>query len=162
MFREVSRNSKQILSAEMCDEILNKATSGVLGLLGDDDYPYGVPMSFAYDDGKLYFHCMTRGHKIDAMKKHDKACFTIIETDQIVASEWTTYFRSVIVFGRTKMIEDVETKKYAHNLLIEKYSPDFKKGAEEDLMSRVDSVGFFELDIEHISGKEAIEFAEKR
>ena len=111
MFREVSRNKKQIMSQERCDEILNKATSGVLNLLGDDDYPYGVPISFVYKNNKLYFHGMTKGHKVDAMKKHDKASFTIIDTDHVVPKEWTTYFRSVIVFGRMKFIEDNEEKK---------------------------------------------------
>ena len=158
MFREVSRNKKQIMSQERCDEILNKATSGVLNLMGDDDYPYGVPISFVYKNNKLYFHGMTKGHKVDAMKKHDKASFTIIDTDHVVPKEWTTYFRSVIVFGRMKFIEDNEEKKIAHAYLIDKYSPDFKEGSEADLLKRIDSVVIYEMEIDHISGKEAIEF----
>ena len=67
-FREVSRDKKQILSKEKCDEIINKATSGVLCVLGDGDYPYGVPISFAYKDNKIFFHGMPSGHKYDAMK----------------------------------------------------------------------------------------------
>ena len=140
MFREIRRNKKQIMSAERCEDILNKATSGVLNLLGDDDYPYGVPLSFAYKNNKLYFHGTTKGHKVDAMKKHDKASFTIIDTDNIMPKEWTTYFRSVIVFGRMKYIEDHNEKKIAHALLIEKYSADFKAGSDASSLSAKSSL----------------------
>ena len=76
-FREVSRNKKQILPREKCDEILNKATSGVLCVLGDGDYPYGVPISFAYKNNKIYFHGMPSGHKYDSMKRHEKVSLTV-------------------------------------------------------------------------------------
>ena len=159
-FREVSRNKKQILSREKCDEILNKATSGVLCVLGDNDYPYGVPIGFAYKDNTIYCHCMPSGHKYDAMKKHDKVCLTIIETDQVVPEEYTTYFRSVVVFGRARIVEDLEEKHKIVDYLVEKYSPDYKEGVHEMFKKRIAWMGAFEIDIDHVSGKEAIEFAD--
>ena len=162
MFREVSRNKKQILTAEQCEDILRQTTSGVLSVLGDDDYPYGVPMSYAYDDGKLYFHGMPAGHKMDALKKHDKVSFTVIETDHIVPDEYTTYYRSVIVFGRAKIIEDPEEKVDALLKLVDKYSADYREGSMEEINGKLKAVCIFVVDAEHISGKEAIEFAEAR
>jgi len=159
-FREVSRDKKQILSKEKCDEIINKATSGVLCVLGDGDYPYGVPIGFAYKDNTIYFHGMPSGHKYDSMKKHEKVCLTIIETDQVVPEEYTTYFRSVIIFGRARIIEDVAEKHKIADLLVEKYSPNQGEDIHEMFKERIAWMGAFEIDIDHISGKEAIEFAD--
>ena len=55
VFREM-RRKKQELSQKEVEGILHKGTSGVLALLGDNDYPYAVPISYVYDDGKIYFH----------------------------------------------------------------------------------------------------------
>ena len=161
MFREIGRNKKQILSKERAIAILENSTSGVLSLLGDDDYTYGVPLSYSYKDGKLYFHCAKKGHKIDAIKKHNRVSFTVIETDQIMPAEYTTYFRSVIVFGKAHFIDDLEQKREALNMLVEKYSPDHIEGSRDEIESKMNGVQIIVLDIEHMSGKEAIEFANK-
>lgn len=162
MFREIKRNSKQVLSKDQCVAILQSATSGVLNVLGDDDYPYGVPMSYRFKDNKLYFHGMPKGHKMDAIAKHKKVSFTVIETDQIVPEEYTTYFRSVIVFGKAYVIEDLEEKRKALVNLVEKYSADFMEGSKAEIEAKLKGVCIFVVEIDHISGKEAIEFAEKR
>ena len=162
MFREVRRNKKQILSEEECRSILDKATSGVLCVLGDEEYPYGVPMSYGLEGNRLYFHCMPVGHKVDAMRQHDKVSFTVIETDQIVPEEYTTYFRSVIAFGRARFIEDEEEKRRALRILAAKYSANFMNGAEQEIEDKLKAVCIFTVEIEHLSGKEAIEFAEAR
>ncbi len=105
MFRSM-RRSRQALSQKECEHLLNKATSGVLALSGDEGYPYALPISFVYDEGKLYFHSAKSGHKIDAIKKEPKASFCIIDQDTIVPEKYTTYFRSVIAFGKLSIIED--------------------------------------------------------
>ena len=158
-FRKVMRDKRQIMSRERCDEILRTATAGVLSVYGDDEYPYGVPMGYAYKDNALYFHCMPKGHKLDAMKKHNKVSFTIIEKDTIVPEEYTSYFRSVIVFGRFSMVEDLEEKHKIVDYLVEKYSPGLEEGVHELFEKRIAWMGAFKVDIDHVSGKEAIELA---
>ena len=98
MFREM-RRSKQQMSEDAANAILKSATSGVLSLLGDDGYPYGVPISYVYEEGKLYFHSALSGHKVDAVRNYDKASFTVIVQDDIVPEKYTTLYRSVIAFG---------------------------------------------------------------
>ncbi|MBQ2425991.1 MAG: pyridoxamine 5'-phosphate oxidase family protein, partial [Lachnospiraceae bacterium] len=83
MFREI-RRKKQLLPEETAIEMLQRNTSGTLALLGDDDYPYAVPLSFIYLNGKLYFHSAKNGHKIDAVRNYEKASFCVIDRDQIV------------------------------------------------------------------------------
>jgi len=160
MFREIRRNKKQILSHERAISLLEDGSCGVLALLGDGDYVYGVPMSYCYKDGKIYFHSAVKGHKIDAIKKHDKVSFTVIETDQVVPAEFTTYYRSVIAFGKIRLADDPDEKRKALNLLVEKYSPDYIEEGKKEIESSFKGVQIIVIDVEHISGKEAIEFVE--
>ncbi|MBQ9616719.1 MAG: pyridoxamine 5'-phosphate oxidase family protein, partial [Oscillibacter sp.] len=68
MFREMRRHGQQLPESE-CAEILRREPRGVLAVLGDDGYPYTVPLDFVYEGGKLYFHCAGEGHKLDAIKR---------------------------------------------------------------------------------------------
>ena len=81
MFRPM-RRFKQQLTQEECVEILNTEVRGVLSVLGDDDYPYGIPIDFYYNqqENKIYFHGAKEGHKIDSIKKHNKVSFCVYDT----------------------------------------------------------------------------------
>ena len=105
MFREMRRKN-QLLSEEETIKILKKGTSGVLAVLGDEGYPYAVPLSYIYCNSKIYFHAAKAGHKIDAIMKCNKASFCVIDEDNVVPEEYTTYFRSAIAFCKIKVIED--------------------------------------------------------
>ena len=72
MFRPM-RRGKQLLPPEESIQILEQGTSGVLAVAGDAGYPYAVPLSYVYMDGKLYFHCAKSGHKLDAIRRNSKA-----------------------------------------------------------------------------------------
>lgn len=80
MFRDMRRKRQQLSEAESI-EILRKLTSGTLALLGDGGYPYAVPISYVYADGRLYFHSAKEGHKVDAIRGSDRASFCVIEQD---------------------------------------------------------------------------------
>ena len=110
IFREMRRRKQELSRQEVLDVLYN-GTSGVLALLGDNDYPYAVPISYVYDDGKIYFHSAKSGHKIDAIQKTEKASFCVIDKDLVVPEEYTTYFRSVIAFGKIRVIEDDREKR---------------------------------------------------
>ena len=156
------RRSRQLLSREDCESILNKQTSGVLSVYGDDGYPYGVPLSYVYADGKLYFHSAKTGHKIDAVRKNNKVSFTIIAQDNIVPEEYTTHFRSVIVFGRVRILETDTEKRAAIEQLAEKYMPDLKEGRLQEIDREFSRLCMLELTMDHMTGKEAIELVRAR
>ena len=101
MFRELARKNKKI-SMEECIEVLKSETRGVVSVLGDDDYPYGMPMNHFYneEDGKIYFHCGKYGHRLDALKKHDKVSFCVFDQGYRNEGEWALNVKSIIVFGR--------------------------------------------------------------
>ena len=111
MFREMRRKRQQMSQAETI-EILEKGSSGVLSVYGDDDYPYGVPISYVYDDGKIYLHCAKTGHKIDGIIKNPKVSFCVTAQDLVVPEEYTSYFKSVIAFGHGRILEkDTEIRE---------------------------------------------------
>lgn len=159
MFREM-RRKHQILSEKECIDILNRSTSGTLALLGDDDYPYAVPMSYVFCDGKIFFHSAITGHKIDAVKRHNKASFCVIYKDDVLPEKFTTCFQSVIAFGEIRIIENDFEKRKAIEILSEKYSPGLEK--ENEINGSFDRMHMIEFNIEHMTGKEAIELVKIR
>ena len=162
MFREM-RRKKQALSPEECEEVLERGSSGVLAVLGDGGYPYAVPLSYVYADGRLFFHCAKAGHKLDAITREPKASFCVVYQDRVVPEEYTTYFRSVIVFGRAGEIKDDAGRRTAAELLAQKYCPE---ESAEGVTAEIDrfwrTLCILELVPEHISGKEAIELTRQR
>ncbi|MEE3403243.1 MAG: pyridoxamine 5'-phosphate oxidase family protein [Acutalibacteraceae bacterium] len=109
MFREIVRK-KQALSQEDCRQLLKTEKRGVLSVIGDDGYPYGLPINHYYneEDGKLYFHSGKTGHKIDALRRNPKASFCVYDSGWHKEGEWALHIRSVIVFGRIEMLQDHE------------------------------------------------------
>jgi len=161
MFREM-RRKKQVLSRENSIAILNRGTSGVLAVYGDDGYPYAVPLSYVYHDSKLYFHCAKTGHKLDAIVRNNKVSFCVIDTDQVVPQEYTTYFRSVIIFGRARILNDEGEKRAALETLAAKYSPDEEQGRLQEIDKLFNQTCLVEIEIDHMTGKESIELVKKK
>ncbi len=151
------RRMRQQLSKEVCENILRNATSGTLALLGDGDYPYAVPLSFVYCGTCIYFHSAKSGHKIDAIKNHDKASFCVIEKDEIHGDEFTTYFRSVIAFGRITIVSSPGEKLEGVKLLGRKYNPNDEEGLNREIEKSLAHMELLRFDIEHLTGKQAIE-----
>ncbi|MGM9629165.1 pyridoxamine 5'-phosphate oxidase family protein [Butyricicoccus sp.] len=158
MFREMRRHRQALTEAE-CIAVLECGTSGVLAVSGDDGYPYAVPLSYVYADGKLYFHCAVEGHKLDAIARNEKVSFCVIDKDRVVPEEYTTYFRSVIAFGTARVLEQPEEKRHALELLAEKYSPEQGEGRRQEIDRCFPRVCMVELSIQHLSGKQAKELS---
>ena len=157
------RRKNQLLSVEETVAIFERGSYGVLALAGDDGYPYALPISYVYCDKKLYFHSAKSGHKIDAVKSCEKASFCVVDKNQIVAEEYTTYFRSAIAFGKIRILEEEEEKKAALMKLAMKYSGVMgEDGCRAEMAKSFQAVAMIELNIEHMTGKEAIELVRAR
>lgn len=156
------RRSKQMLPAEMTVEILRRGTAGVLAVADADSYPYAVPLSYVFAEDRLYFHSAKAGHKLDLIQANARVSFCVIDQDQIVAPELTTYFRSAIVFGRAVIVQDEQEKQQALELLAEKYSPGYEAEAQTSIQKQWNAVQVVRVDIDHMTGKEAIELVRGR
>jgi nitroimidazol reductase NimA-like FMN-containing flavoprotein (pyridoxamine 5'-phosphate oxidase superfamily) len=161
MFREM-RRKEQLLSETETIGILQSCTSGVLAVQGDDDYPYAVPLSYVYQDEKIFFHCAKAGHKLDGIRKNTKVSFCVIKTDDVQQETYTTHYRSVIVFGRARILTDDREKRAALECLVQKYSPDYIAGGQSEIDKGWNKVCVVEIQAEHITGKAAIEIIKER
>lgn len=155
MFREM-RRTRQILSREACLEIMERGSAGVLAVAGDDEYPYTVPLSYVYTDAGICFHSAVTGHKIDAIARNNKVSFCVTDQDLVKPEEFTTYFRSVVCFGKIQILEDPEEKTKALVALADKYSPGVAK-RDTEIERLLAHTCVLLMTIDHMSGKEAIE-----
>ena len=151
------RRKRQQLSEEKSIGILQKSTAGTLALLGDGGYPYAVPISYVYAEGKMYFHSALSGHKVDAIRNCNKASFCVIDKDDVQPAKYTTFFRSVIAFGRIHIIEDEQEKLETARLLGDRYNPNQEEALQKELERGLSRMMMIRFDIEHLTGKQAIE-----
>ncbi|MDE7396789.1 MAG: pyridoxamine 5'-phosphate oxidase family protein [Muribaculum sp.] len=155
------RRFKQLLSEQAVKEILNNSTNGILSLVDIDGRPYGVPISYVFDGDKaIYFHCAVAGHKIDCIAANNHASFCVVGQDSIVPDEFTSYFRSVIVRGIITIVTSREEVMKGLMLLCDKYSPGINPDSE--ISKCISHVSVLRLDIDSMTGKEAIELVRKR
>jgi len=156
MFREMRRKN-QLLSKEETIQILSSCTSGVLGVQGDDGYPYTVPVSYVLKDDKIFIHSAIEGHKIDSIKRCDKVSFCVIEKDDVVQDAFTTHSRSASIFGRVRILTDEAEKRHAIECLVEKYTPEYIKEGQQAIERAWNRFCLIEIRIEHMTGKAAKE-----
>lgn len=153
MFRPMRRIGQQI-SEEQCKEILMREPRGVLSLIGDDGYPYGIPLTHWYceEDGHIYFHGAGVGHKIDAIKACDKASFCVMDEGYREEGEWPLHINSVVVFGRIRIVEATDHKAQVCTAMCRKFTDD-QEYLEKEFKNAFGRVTCLELIPEHMTGK---------
>ncbi len=153
MFRKMRRFRQQISDAE-CIEILKNTKRGVLSLIGDDGYPYGLPIDHWYceEDGKIYFHGAKEGHKIDAIKACDKASYCVYDEGYRKEGDWALNIKSVILFGRISLVEDQDKARDICTELTRKFTDDAEY-LEKELKNAFPRVQCLEFNPEHMTGK---------
>lgn len=160
MMTKAMRRFRQQLPAEDIGRILRDSTYCVIAVSGDDDYPYAVPVNYVYDGTSIYIHSAAQGHKIDAIKRNPKCSLCIVDKDDVIPEELTSYFRSVIVHGKAHFVESTEDKIAALRQLGDKYSPGIDPEAE--IARFIKTVCIVRVDIDSVTGKEAIELTRAR
>lgn len=153
MFRPIRRKKNEI-SDELAKDLLLKSKRGIFSVNGDDGYPYSIPVNYFYDEenGRIYFHGAKVGHKVDALKKSDKVCFTVFGNESFKEDDWAPYVQSTVAFGRCHLIEDQTKSIELVRELATKYYPN-KDLIEEEIVAYGNAVQMFEIVIEHLSGK---------
>ncbi len=155
MFREMRRHRQQLSEAE-AHEVLANGCWGTLAVLGDEGYPYTVPLNYGYYNGAIYFHCAKEGHKLDAIVACDKVSFCVVERDTVVPQEYTSYYKSVVAFGRAHIVKDEAEKQESLHFLGMRYHPD-RSATDAEIAKSGAHLHMVRIDIEHLSGKQAKE-----
>ena len=153
MFRELARKNKE-LTMEECVHILKIEKRGVLSVIGDNDYPYGMPMNHFYneEDGKIYFHCGKAGHRLDALKHDNKVSFCTYDEGYRKQGEWALNVKSVIVFGRVEIVDDMGKIVNITTKLSHKFTQD-DEYIKAEIKNYAKATLLLELTPEHICGK---------
>ena len=154
MFREIRRKKKEI-DINSAKELLKSCRRGVIAVNGDNGYPYAVPINYLYDGeaDKIYFHGARAGHKFDSIKACDKVCFTVYGNEMIKDEAWAPYLQSAVVFGRCRLAEGGSDTISLLKKFAEKYYPN-EQLIDEEIAKSGKAAQMFEIEIEHISGKE--------
>ena len=146
------RRFKQALPEQECQEILTRAYRGFLSVIGDGGYPYALPVNFLYADGHIWFHCALEGHKMDAIKACDKACFTVVDEPIKEENDWWYHVKSVICFGRVRIVTDEAEHTARLRQFGAKYFPE-GYDIDSDMMKNGPRAAVLDFEVEHISGK---------
>ena len=157
MFRAI-RKKKNEMDIEAAKALLLSGRRGVFAINGDNGYPYAIPINYVYDadDGKIYFHGAKAGHKIDAIRTCDKVCFTVYGNETVKEEAWAPFMQSVVVFGRCRLVEPGERAVALLKKFAMKYYPD-EQLADAEIARAGKAAQMFEIEIEHLSGKEVQE-----
>lgn len=157
MFRELVRKNKE-LSKDECIKILIQEKRGVLSVIGDNGYPYGMPMNHFYnkEDDAIYFHCGNVGHRLDSIKKSNKVSFCVYDSGFKKENHWELNFKSVIVFGTVQIIDDKNFITKIITKLSHKFTQD-DNYIQKEIQSALHRTLLLKLNIEHICGKSVTE-----
>ena len=152
-FRPMRRFRQQVSDAE-CIRILREETRGVLSMLGENGYPYGIPLNHWYnpEDGKLYFHGAKEGHKLDALRMNDRVSYCVYDAGYRKEGEWALNVTSVVVFGRISLVTDEEKAKKIGTNLCRKFTDD-EAYIQKELQNALPRAQCLELTIDHMTGK---------
>ena len=156
------RRKRQALSEQETWEVLERGSSGVLALIDEDGLPYAVPLSYVCHDGRIYYHCATVGHKLNAVRANGRASFCVIDRDEVIPEKFTTKYRSAIVFGVIREVVSPEEIMCAMRALAAKYSPAEGEDAFQREMKSSGALCVLALDIERMSGKQGKELLKEK
>ena len=153
------RRADKLMSRERTLEILAGGFCGRLATIGADGYPYCVPLLYVWMDGEIYLHnTSARGHLRANVDSDARACFEMDEPSEVFPygrfeCDTSVAFRSVIAFGKIRVVEDVETKQRFFEMLMAKYA---KRGADRptSFFPRIDQVTLYAVGVERMTGKE--------
>lgn len=159
-FRAMRRKNQELSPAD-CDAVLRRGSHGVLAVCGDGGWPYAVPVNYVWADGRLFFHCAKAGHKLDAIAGEPRVSLCVVDADELVPAEFTSYFRSVIVFGRARVLTDPAQRRAALALVARRFGPGDPAEDEKELDRTLARVCLVEIEIAHMTGKQAIELVRR-
>ncbi len=152
------RRAKRTISDEDARSLLAKGRRATLAVNGDDGYPFAFPIDYRFDAdaNKIYFHGAKAGQKVDALRRSDKVCLTVMGNERLEDGEWAPYVQSVVVFGRCRLVDDAAKTEAEVRRLALKYYPSAEE-VERELEKYLSAVQLYEIEIEHLTGKQVQE-----
>jgi nitroimidazol reductase NimA-like FMN-containing flavoprotein (pyridoxamine 5'-phosphate oxidase superfamily) len=151
MFKEMRKKNREI-GEEDIKKIIENGEYGILATLGENGYPYAVPLSYVYYNEAIYFHCAVEGNKLENIKANEKVSFCVVGKTKVLQEQFSTEYESVIVFGRASLTKNDEKKKVLI-AIVQKYSPDFMAEGLQYIDRAIDATCIVKIEIDKITGK---------
>ncbi len=150
-----SRMQKHRMEKESVDLLLARAMVGRISTINENGYPYTVAVHFVYENNKIYFHGLSRGQKIDNIKRNSKVCFEVDEMKSLMldnldtACKADTEYESVVILGSATILSDMEVRKSVLQAIVRKYAPDLP----DMPYTMINGTAVVEIVIEEMTGK---------
>jgi nitroimidazol reductase NimA-like FMN-containing flavoprotein (pyridoxamine 5'-phosphate oxidase superfamily) len=148
------RKEKEIFDMTIMESIILRSSVCRLAL-SEEGRPYVVPLCFGYKDNILYFHSAREGMKLDILKQNNKVCIEFDIDHEIVEADdacgWGMKYQSVIGFGKGSIIDDLEKKRKALDIIMQQYS----RSSYAFPDSKVKKTVIIKVEIEHMTGKKS-------
>lgn len=154
MFREMRRGDRSLSSSETSD-VLTKANYGILSMNVENDYAYGVPMSYVYTGAIIYLHSALDGAKLTNLRNNNQVCFSVVGDAYPLTEEFSMRYVSAIVFGLASEVESDDEKLEALMAMIEKYATtaDYLEKGKAYALNALQKTAVIRIDIQHMTGK---------
>lgn len=160
------KSNRRITDIAVIQGLLEGAAAGRLGTVGPDGWPMIKPLNFVYHEGGIYFHCALEGEKLDHIRHDDRVCFEVdlpiayVRGDREEPCRATYLYRSVIIRGRARLVDDAAEKVRALSALMAKHQPagSYAEFADDKLAI----TGVVRIDVEEMVGKESLRDGEVR
>lgn len=147
---------KYQLTEEEMNALLEREKYGVISTVGEDGYPYAVPINYVFIDGRIFFHGRKVGEKVGNLSRDPRCCFTVVtaggfEYTGELACNTTAIYESVIIRGKVRKIEDENEKMSVLRATVDRLTPERKMDIIPPEMVR--PTGVFEIVAESKTGK---------
>jgi nitroimidazol reductase NimA-like FMN-containing flavoprotein (pyridoxamine 5'-phosphate oxidase superfamily) len=153
------RRTDKAMTAEEVDAFLAGAFCGRTATVGADGYPYVVPNLFTWLDGQVHLHtAFHEGHFIANVRHSDRVSFEVDEPGEVfpyghVECDTSVSYRSVIIFGRIRILDGEPEKRRFYEAFMEKYARADSWGRERGSFPRLSSTIVYAITPELTTGK---------
>lgn len=151
MFRKLRKINYEI-PKERVEELIKTTEYGVLSTVGEDGYPYAIPVNYAYINGNIYFHCAREGHKLDNISFNNKVSFTLVPYSKVLSEKFDSEYESVVIFGKAEEVFDKEKIDGLLGLVC-KYSPEYVESGKAYIDRAQDKVRIMKISFDYVTGK---------
>ena len=155
------RRAEKRMETEKALEFVRQASTGRLATIGQDGYPYCIPLLFVWMENSIFLHGTNAvGHLRRNIDHSARVCFEVDETGEVFdygrfECDSGIAFRSVVIFGNIHVVDETAVKQAFCERLIEKYGKPAST-RPKNFFPRLDWISVYRLDIERISGKEQL------
>jgi len=154
IMRSMRRIERQMNEREAL-ELLESGEYGIFSTCGEDNQPYGIPLSYVVIDKNIYLHCAGNGTKLDNIIVNNKVSFTVVGKTKVLQEEFSTEYESVIAFGHTILLKE-EEKYEPLKEFIRKYSPEFIAKGQLYIDKAKAKATLIKMEICRLSGKHRV------